>query len=160
MGRCRCVSLLDRISDDPRATSSVARAGHTYRCLFTCVFGDFCGLSACASLKTNEDVDVYACPRLVVGDAFRRLVARACYATFQAVCMDFQLGLSTRAGIEALFKLLQVATECYSRTTVLSVDAIGAFDSQHQRQPHARREAPVCCSGRSTRTRARRRKGV
>ena len=60
-------------------------------------------------LKTNEDVDVYACPRLVVGDAFRRLVARACYATFQAVCMDFQLGLSTRAGIEALFKLLQVA---------------------------------------------------
>ena len=41
-------------------------------------------------------------------------------------CMPFQFGLSTRAGTEALFKLLQVATKCNSRTTVLSVDAIGA----------------------------------
>ena len=156
-GVCRCLTVSPTILAQRRAW---LEQGTLIDASSPCVFGDFCGLSACASLKINEDVDVYACPRLVVGDAFRRLVARACYATFQAVCMDFQLGLSTRAGIEALFKLLQVATECYSRTTVLSVDAIGAFDSQHQRQPHARREAPVCCSGRSTRTRARRRKGV
>ena len=42
--------------------------------------------------------------------------------------MPYQFGLSTRAGTEALYKLLQVATECNPRTTVLSVDAVGAFD--------------------------------
>ena len=69
---------------------------------------------------------------LVVGDVFRRLVARTLAqhyaAALQTACMPFQFGLSTRAGTEALFKLLQVATECNSRATVLSVDAVGAFD--------------------------------
>jgi len=69
---------------------------------------------------------------LVVGDVFRRLVARALAQHFaealQAACMPYQFGLSTRAGTEALYKLLQVATECNPRTTVLSVDAVGAFD--------------------------------
>ena len=37
-------------------------------------------------------------------------------------------GMHARAGTEALYKLLQVATECNPRTTVLSVDAVGAFD--------------------------------
>ena len=69
---------------------------------------------------------------IVVGDVFRRLVARTLAqhyaAALQTACMPFQFGLSTRAGTEALFKLLQVATECNSRATVLSVDAVGAFD--------------------------------
>ena len=34
----------------------------------------------------------------------------------------------TRAGTEAFYKLLQVATERNPRATVLSVDAVGAFD--------------------------------
>ena len=53
---------------------------------------------------------------LVVGDVFRRLVARALAqhfaAALQDACMPYQFGLSTRAGTEALYKLLQVATEC------------------------------------------------
>ena len=69
---------------------------------------------------------------LVVGDVFRRLVARALAqhfaAALQDACMPYQFGLSTRAGTEALYKLLQVATECNPRPTVLSVDAVGAFD--------------------------------
>ena len=69
---------------------------------------------------------------LVIGNVFRRLVARALAKHFaealQAACMPYQFGLSTRAGTEALDKLLQVATECNPRTTVLSVDAVGAFD--------------------------------
>ena len=69
---------------------------------------------------------------LVIGNVFRRLVARALAKHFaealQAACMPYQFGLSTRAGTEALDKLLQVATECNPRTTVLSVDVVGAFD--------------------------------
>ena len=68
---------------------------------------------------------------LVVVDVFRGLVARALVqhyaAALRAACMPFQFGLSARAGIKALFKLLQVATECNSRAIVLSVDAVGAF---------------------------------
>ena len=68
----------------------------------------------------------------MIGNVFRRLVARALAKHFaealQAACMPYQFGLSTRAGTEALDKLLQVATECNPRTTVLSVDAVGAFD--------------------------------
>ena len=56
-------------------------------------------------------------------------------------CMPFQFGLSTRAGTEALFKLLQVATKCNSRTTVLSVDAIGAARGAAFRSPSLR----LCC---------------
>ena len=69
---------------------------------------------------------------LVVGDVFRRLVGRTLaqeYASeLQAACMPFQYGLSTRAGTEALVRLLRVATEMDPRATVLSIDAVGAFD--------------------------------
>ena len=69
---------------------------------------------------------------LVVGDVLRRLVGRTLaqeYASeLQAACMPFQYGLSTRAGTEALVRLLRVATEIDPRATVLSIDAIGAFD--------------------------------
>ena len=69
---------------------------------------------------------------LVVGDVFRRLVARALAQqfseAFQSACLPFQYGLGTRAGTEALSKVLRVATELDPRATVLSVDAVGAYD--------------------------------
>ena len=74
---------------------------------------------------------------LVVGDVFRRLVGRTLaqeYASeLQAACMPFQYGLSTRAGTEALVRLLRVATEMDPRATVLSIDAVGAFDHVSRR---------------------------
>ena len=59
---------------------------------------------------------------LVVGDVFRRMVARALaqHAAFQEVCIP--LGLSTR------YKLLHTATVLDARAAVLSVDAVGASD--------------------------------
>ena len=42
--------------------------------------------------------------------------------------MPHQYGLSTRAGTEAVSRLLRAATEARPRATVLSVDAVGAFD--------------------------------
>ena len=69
---------------------------------------------------------------LVVGDVFRRLVARALAqhfaAAFQEACLPYQFGLSTRAGTEGLYKLLHTATALDARATVLSIDAVGAFD--------------------------------
>ena len=69
---------------------------------------------------------------LVVGDVFRRLVARALAqhfaAAFQEACLPYQFGLSTRAGTEGLYKLLHTATVLDARATVLSVDAVGAYD--------------------------------
>eukprot|EP00439_Symbiodinium_sp_Y106_P006500 s1645_g1.t1 len=50
---------------------------------------------------------------LVVGDVFRRLVARALAqhfaGAFQDACLPYQFGLSTRAGTEGLYKLLHTA---------------------------------------------------
>ena len=63
---------------------------------------------------------------LVVGDVLRRLVARA--SAFEAACLPHQYGLSTRAGTEAVIRLLRAATEADARATVFSVDAVGAFD--------------------------------
>ena len=69
---------------------------------------------------------------LVVGDAFRRLVgrvlARHFASQFQDACMPHQYGLSTRTGTEAVSRLLRAATETCPRATMLSVDAVGAFD--------------------------------
>ncbi|CAE7883168.1 unnamed protein product, partial [Symbiodinium sp. KB8] len=69
---------------------------------------------------------------LVVGDVMRRLVGRTLaqgYASeLQTACMPSQHGLSTRAGTEALVRLLCVATGSDPRATMLSIDAIGAFD--------------------------------
>ena len=42
--------------------------------------------------------------------------------------MPHQYGLSTRTGTEAVSRLLRAATEACPRATVLSVDAVGAFD--------------------------------
>ena len=69
---------------------------------------------------------------LVVGDVLRRLVGRVLAQHFaphlQAACMPYQYGLSTRVGTEAVSRLLRAATEASPRATVLSVDAVGAFD--------------------------------
>ena len=72
---------------------------------------------------------------LVVGDVFRRLVARALAqlfaifaGAFQEACLPYQFGLSTRAGTEGLYKLLHTATELDPRATVLSIDAVGTYD--------------------------------
>ena len=67
---------------------------------------------------------------IVVGDVFRRLVARALAALRQSApgCLRAcSFGLSAHAGTETLYKLLEVAAEC-NRTTVLSVNAAGACD--------------------------------
>ena len=69
---------------------------------------------------------------LVVGDVLRRLVGRVLAQHFaphlQAACMPYQYGLSTRVGTEAVSRLLRAATEASPRATVLSADAVGAFD--------------------------------
>ena len=69
---------------------------------------------------------------LVVGDVLRRLVGRtlaqAFAPHFQRACLPHQFGLSTRAGTEALTRVLRAATEIDPRATVLSVDAVGAFE--------------------------------
>ena len=69
---------------------------------------------------------------LVVGDVLRRLLGRALAQHFaphfQSACLPHQFGLSTRVGTEAVNRLLRAATEANPRATVLSVDAVGAFD--------------------------------
>ena len=69
---------------------------------------------------------------LVVGDVLRRLVGRVLAQQFapqlQDACLPFQFGLSTSAGAEAVTRLLRAATEAAPRATILSVDAVGAFD--------------------------------
>ena len=69
---------------------------------------------------------------LVVGDVLRRFTGRVLAQTYatqlQQACPPFQFGLSTRAGTEALARVLKVATELDPRATVPSVDAAGAYD--------------------------------
>ena len=74
---------------------------------------------------------------LVVGDVLRRLVGRVLAQQFgpqlQEACLPFQFGLSTSAGTEAVVCLLRAATEASPRATILSVDAVGAFDHVSRR---------------------------
>ena len=67
-----------------------------------------------------------------MGDAFRRLVARTLaqqlHEEFQSACAPFQYALSTKAGAEALVRAIRASTESDPRTTVLSVDGVGAYD--------------------------------
>ena len=70
---------------------------------------------------------------LVVGDALRRLavgrtLAQAFAPHFENACLPQQYGFSTRAGSEALPRVLRAAAEVDARATILSVDAVGAFD--------------------------------
>ena len=67
-----------------------------------------------------------------MGDVFRRLVARTLAQQFgekfREACAPFQYALSTRAGSEAVVRALRAATETDPRTTVLSIDEVGAYD--------------------------------
>ena len=69
---------------------------------------------------------------LVMGDVFRRLVARTLAqqlsTEFQRACAPFQFALSTKAGAEALVRVVRAATESDAQTTILSVDGVGAYD--------------------------------
>ena len=70
---------------------------------------------------------------IVVGDLFRRLVARCLAQTYapqiHATCKPHQLALSTRAGTEAIVHALTAAAESNPTHTILSVDGIGAYDT-------------------------------
>ena len=69
---------------------------------------------------------------LIMGDTFRRLVARTLAQqfapAFETACLPYQYALSTRAGAEALARTLRLATETDPRATLLSVDGVGAYD--------------------------------
>ena len=70
---------------------------------------------------------------IVVGDLFRRLVARCLAQTYapqiHTACKPHQFALSTRAGTEAIVHALTAATESNPTHTILSVDGIGAYDT-------------------------------
>ena len=67
-----------------------------------------------------------------MSDAFRRVVARTLaqqYAgAFQSACAPFQYALQARAGAESLARAVRAAMELDARTTVLSIDGVGAYD--------------------------------
>ena len=67
---------------------------------------------------------------IVVGDVFRRLIARTMARQFskfaEGATHPFQYALSTRAGTECVTHIVQALTSENSETTILSVDGIGA----------------------------------
>ena len=70
---------------------------------------------------------------IVVGDVFRRVVARTIAQQFtpmaEGATHPFQYALSTRAGTECVAHVVQALTELDPRTTILSIDGVGAFDN-------------------------------
>ena len=70
---------------------------------------------------------------IATGTSFRRLVAKVLARQFsdavEATCAPFQFALSTtRAGTDCVGHAVRVATELNPRLTVLSIDAVGAYD--------------------------------
>ena len=67
-----------------------------------------------------------------MGDTFRRVVARTMAQQVaeaaEEAAAPFQYGLRTRAGTECVSHIMQSLTDLDPRTTVLSVDGVGAFD--------------------------------
>ena len=67
-----------------------------------------------------------------MGDILRGLVARSIAEQMsivvEAATAPYQYALSTRARTECIAHILQTLTEDNPRTTVLSIDGIGAFD--------------------------------
>ena len=57
-----------------------------------------------------------------------RTLAQQLTGEFQRACAPFQYALGTKAGAEALVRAVRAATETDARTTVLSVDGVGAYD--------------------------------
>ena len=70
---------------------------------------------------------------IVVGDIFRRLVARCLAQTYAAqihtACQPHQFALSTRAGTEAIVHALTATAESNPTHAIMSVDGIGAYDT-------------------------------
>ena len=71
-------------------------------------------------------------PGIVVGDFFRRVVARTIAQqiakSVKAATSPFQYALSTKARTECVNHILQTLTDMDAKLTILSVDGIGAFD--------------------------------
>ena len=69
---------------------------------------------------------------IVVGEVFRRLVARTMAQQLSSAVEEatapFQYALSTRAGCECIAHAVQAMTDVDGRATILSIDGIGAFD--------------------------------
>ena len=69
---------------------------------------------------------------IVVGDVIRQLVAKTISEQFtkrfEAATMPFQFALSTRAGCESIAHMVQTCTDADPRTTLFSIDGVGAFD--------------------------------
>ena len=74
---------------------------------------------------------------IVVGDVFRRLVARTLAKQFaeqaQVATHPFQYALSTRAGTECVAHVVQTLTSQDRSATILSIDGVGAYDSISRR---------------------------
>ena len=70
---------------------------------------------------------------IVVGDVFRRLVARTISKQFSSrgemATAPFQFALSTRVGCECVTHVIRAATDMHDRTTIVSVYGIGVYDS-------------------------------
>ena len=66
------------------------------------------------------------------GDTFRRVVARTMAQQVAEAAEEatapFQYALQTRAGTECVSHIMQSLTDLDPRTTILSVDGVGAFD--------------------------------
>ena len=69
---------------------------------------------------------------IVVGDVFRRVVARTIAQQNaklgEAATHPFQYALSTRAGTECVTHIVQAMTSEDREATILSIDGIGAYD--------------------------------
>ena len=69
---------------------------------------------------------------IVVGDVFRRLIARTIAQeigeTVQSATAPYQYALKTRAGTECVSHILQTLVESDANATIISIDGIGAFD--------------------------------
>ena len=68
---------------------------------------------------------------IVVGDVFRRLVARTIAKQFaeqaEGATHPFQHALSTRAGTECAAHIVQALTSMDENTTLLSIDGVGGI---------------------------------
>ena len=74
---------------------------------------------------------------IVVGDVFRRLVARTIAKQFaeqaEGATHPLQYALSTRAGTECVAHIVQAITSMDENATLLSTDGVGAYDSISRR---------------------------
>ena len=69
---------------------------------------------------------------IAIGTVFRRLVAKCLSQQYisevEKVCAPFQFAMSTRAGTDCVGHAIRAMTDLNPRTTVLSIDGVGAYD--------------------------------